>query len=86
MRAKLAFVDPVEEVRAFLPQLKVQGIIPRMAVAVLFLVLVGQVPFSVRSTRQIYAAAKTPFNERSAAWDEDYQEQLDRDYRDSFKA
>jgi len=77
LRARMAAIEPLQEIAAFLPRLKVQGLIPRAAVAMMFLLMVGITPGSLRNTRQLYAFMKSPFSMHTARIDEAYREYLD---------
>ena len=80
LRVRMAQIEPLEEIVAFLPKLKVQRTIPRFAVAMMMLVLVGGGgPFSLRNTKELYTAMKSPFKVQKAALEETYREYLGED-------
>ena len=76
LRARMAAVKPLEEVVAFLPRLRVHGAIPRYAVALLFMILVGSTPSTYSSTRTLYASIRSPFAQHKERIDEAYEEYL----------
>ncbi len=86
LRRRLATIEPLEEVVAFLPRLRVNGLIPRFAVATLLLLLVNGGPFALRNSRQLYTAMKIPFSERHGQIDdsEKYLDEMDRAYREQM--
>jgi hypothetical protein len=80
LRLRMAQIEPLEEIVAFLPKLKVQHTIPRFAVAMLVLVLVGGGgPFSLRNTKELYTAMKSPFKVQKTAIQDTYREYFDED-------
>lgn len=85
IRARMAAIEPLQEIVAFLPRLRVNGLIPRLAVAMLVVLFVSGTPFSLRNTRQVYTAVKLSFASHAEQWDEKYQQQMDREYRDRIE-
>ena len=81
LRARMATVQPLDEVVAFLPKLRVHGAFPRFAVAALFLLFVGSGPLTARGGRQFVSLMKSPFSLRTAQLKEDYLDRLDAEYR-----
>jgi predicted anti-sigma-YlaC factor YlaD len=65
LRARMAEIEPLEEIAAFLPRLRVNGLIPRLAVSAVLMALLGMMPASIRESRASYSAMKTPFNDRA---------------------
>lgn len=81
LRLRMATIEPLEELVAFLPKLRINASIPRFAVAMVFLFLAGGTPFTLRSTKVIYSAMRVPFASRVAQMEDDYQDRLDVEYR-----
>jgi len=81
LRRRMALVEPLEEIVAFLPKLRINATIPRFAVAMLMMFIVGGTPFTLRNTRNAYLAMRTPFAQRLDQVDDKYQDQLDAQYR-----
>ena len=79
LRAKMAAMEPLEELVAFLPSLRVNGAIPRFAVTMVLMLLVCGLTMNLRNTRQVYAAMKSPFKDRVAKLEHTYSEYLDDD-------
>lgn len=65
LKARMKLVEPLEELAVFIPQLRVRGTIPRYAVTALMLMLVVGSQYTLRGTRQVYSAMRSPFSERS---------------------
>ncbi len=81
LRARMASIEPVQEIIAFLPKLRINAFIPRFAVAMLALLLVGGTPFTLRNSRHVYNNVRLSFEDRAAQWDDTYQDRLDEEYR-----
>lgn len=76
LRARMKAIEPLEEIAAFLPRLRVMGTVPRFAVTLLLMILIGGTPFTIRNTRMLYVAMKTPFTRHMDKIDEAYREYL----------
>ena len=61
LRVRMATVQPLEEIVAFFPKLRINHAIPRYAVAAVMLVLVCASPSTLLRARQCYSALRTPF-------------------------
>ncbi len=85
LRARMAEIVPLDEVRAFLPHLKVQGAIPRFAVALMLMMITGGAAGAVRYCHAAYTVARQPFVSRTEQVEDDYQERLDAEYRDTMQ-
>ena len=81
LRARMATIQPLEEVVAFLPKLRVHGAFPRLVVSALFLLFVGSGPLTARGGQQLMSMVKSPFNLRSDQLEEGYLDRLDAEYR-----
>lgn len=80
LKRRMADIEPIEEVIAFLPKLQINGAIPRFAVAVVLLLLTGALPTSLQGTRDAYAAMRSPFTHHAdrleAAYENDFKKAL----------
>ena len=84
LRRRMAQVQSLDEVAAFLPRLRIHHTAPRFAVAMLFLVLLLGTSLPLRHARMVIQAAKSPFKERFAQCQPEYIEQMDTEYRAQF--
>lgn len=67
LRPRMAAIEPLEQVLRYqLPKLRIPGAVPRFAVAMLLLAVLAGVPYAFRHSRQVYTAARTPFDQREA--------------------
>lgn len=84
LRQRMAAIEPLQEVVAFLPKLRINAAIPRFAVAMLLMLIVGGAPFTLRNTRHLYSMMRSPFAERVDQVDDAYQDRLDEQYREEI--
>ncbi|HPO13631.1 MAG TPA: anti-sigma factor [Candidatus Hydrogenedentes bacterium] len=84
LRTRMAAIEPIQEIVAFLPKLRINAFIPRFAVALLALTLIAGPPYALRNSRQVYSTIKLSFHDHAAQWDDNYQTQLDDEYRSQF--
>ncbi len=85
LRARMAAVEPLDEVIAFLPKLKIGGFVPRLAVATAMMLLVSGMPQTLRNSRQVYNAVRLSFAAQTTQWEDKYQDQLDLQYRERIE-
>lgn len=85
LRKRMAEIVPLDEVTAFLPHLKIQGAIPRFAVAVLMLMLTGGASGALRHCHVVYTAARQPFLTLAEQCEDSYQDHLDETYRKTMQ-
>ncbi len=81
LRARMATIRPLDEVVAFMPKMRSQGLVARFAMTMLLIAFAVALPTATRGTRESYAAAQRPFTEEKEKWHEDYQQELDAQYR-----
>ena len=86
LRVRMATTRPLDEVVAFFPKMRSRGLTARLAMALLLLLFVAAVPATMRGSREAYAAARRPFTEEKGKWEPEYQEELDRQYRQQMAA
>ncbi len=84
LQRRMARVRPLDEVVEFLPRLRVNPVIPRMMVAALFLLLVAGSLLPLRLARLTVQSIQSPFELRKAQCAPEYQEVLDREYREAM--
>ncbi len=72
LRARMATIEPLQEVIAFLPKLRVEGAIPRLAVGFLVMLMVCGTPGTFRNTRGLCDAVRDPFRTRVAQWENQF--------------
>lgn len=67
LRARMATTEPLDQVLRYqLPKLKIPGTAPRFAVAMVLLVCLAGPTYACRHSRQVYTAAKSPFEYQEA--------------------
>lgn len=81
LRARMATIQPLDEVVAYLPKMRAPGLVGRFATALLLLVFVALLPSTVRTSRETCTAIRRPFTEETTKWEPEYQEALDKQYR-----
>ncbi len=86
LRSRMAVITPLDEVMAFFPKLRSHSLIGRMATAFLFLVFALLLPWPAREAKASFNAARRVMTEEVAKWDDDYQHQLDEQYREQVMA
>lgn len=60
LRARMASIEPLQEVLVLLPKLQKIGATPRFAVAMVLLVCFGGFAYATRNARELYTACKQP--------------------------
>ncbi|MBI2433604.1 MAG: zf-HC2 domain-containing protein [Candidatus Hydrogenedentes bacterium] len=65
LKTRLEHIEPLQEIIAFLPKLRVRGTVPRYVVTALMLMLVIGTQYTWKGGRHVYTAMKTPFTLRS---------------------
>lgn len=83
--ARMAAIEPLDEVIAFLPKLRINGFVPRFAVAMTMLMLISGMPQTLRNSRHVYHAVQLSFASQTKQWDDKYQDQLDQQYRNRLE-
>lgn len=86
LRRRMAVVEPLEEIIAFVPKLRIRGPVPRFAVSCLLMLLFGGLPATFRYSRELYHQARDPIlaytdrveDQCRAAWDTEHAAELDR--------
>ncbi len=84
LRARMADIEPLEELAAFLPKLRINGAIPRFAVSALMMLLLVSANLASLMPRHVYHNMRDPFAEREAQVTDDYLDEMDAAYRDSM--
>lgn len=84
LRVRMATIEPLEEIIAYLPKLRINNFIPRFAVAMVFMMLVSGAPYTLRNSRHVYDAVRLSFKTQADQWEDTdtYQEKMDRQYRE----
>lgn len=85
LRPRMAVISPLEEIMAFFPRMRAQGLAGRLA-TVLSLLFLFSLPFPGRLVRDLTEPARRTLAEEIAKWEEPYQEQLDEEYREQLKS
>lgn len=67
LRARMASIEPLQEVLVLLPKLQKIGATPRFAVAMVLLVFFGGVTYATRHARGLHAVCKEPIMEQRFA-------------------
>ncbi|HNT89185.1 MAG TPA: hypothetical protein PKL84_15090, partial [Candidatus Hydrogenedentes bacterium] len=86
LRRRMTDVEPLAEIVAFVPKLRIRGPVPRFAVSCLLMLLAGGLPATFRFSRDMYHQARDPFlaykarveDQYKAAWDPQHAAELDR--------
>ncbi len=81
LRARMATVRPLDEIVAYIPKMRAPGLAGRFATALLLLVFVALLPSTARTSRETCTAIRRSFTEETAKWEPEYQEALDKQYR-----
>ncbi len=81
LRARMVAIRPLDEIVAFFPKMRAQGLTARLAAAVLLLLFAVALPAVSRGARETVVAAQQPFTEEKTKWHDDFQEELDAQYR-----
>ena len=84
LRPRMAVITPLDEVMAFFPKLRSRSLIGRMATAFLFLIFALLLPWPVREAKETFDSARRVMNEEIAKWEDEYQHQLDAQYREQI--
>lgn len=67
LRARMAAIEPLQEVLVLLPRLQKIGAVPRFAVAMTLLCCLGGLTYATRNARGLYAVCKEPVMEQRFA-------------------
>ncbi|MBP8128818.1 MAG: zf-HC2 domain-containing protein [Candidatus Hydrogenedentes bacterium] len=93
LRPRMADIEPLEEIVAFVPKVRIRGPVPRFAVSCLLMLLAGGLPATFRFGREMYHQARDPIiaytdrveEQYRAAWDTEHAAELDRAEREKAK-
>mgnify|MGYP006279231029 CR=1 FL=1 len=86
LRICMAEIEPLEELAAFLPKLRINGAIPRAAVSALMMCLLVGANLASLAPRHAYQNMRHAFSNRKEQVREEYLEELDSAYRDTMAA
>lgn len=81
LRPRMAAVTPLNEVMAFFPKMRSRSLTGRLATAALLLVFALPLSWPARDAKENFITAKRTMAHASDKWEDEYQEQLDEEYR-----
>lgn len=79
LRARMADIEPLAEVIDFAPKMHVHGAVPRFALSVVLMFLIGGLPGALRHSREVVHQLRSPLVDYQARLDRRIEESLDKD-------
>lgn len=79
LRARMADIEPLAEIIDFVPKMHIHGAVPRFALSVMLMVLVGGLPGALRHSREVAQQLRSPIIDHEARLLQRIEETLDRD-------
>lgn len=77
LRARMADIEPLAEIVDFVPKMHVRGVIPRFALSVVLMFLIGGLPGALRHSREVVHQLRSPLVDYQARLDRRIEESLD---------
>lgn len=74
LQRRMADIEPLEEIIAFLPKLQINHMIPRFAVAIIVMLITGTLPATFQGTRQAFTAIRSPYLHHAATLESVYED------------